>query len=62
MLLAMPTEPPRIKPAQRDGELDETQLSVVTGGTDSTPPPQPTQSNLQKKLGDTSQGLVQNIK
>jgi hypothetical protein len=58
----MTTQKPRNPPAPDHVELDEATLNAVTGGTDAAPKPQPTQSNTLKKFGDTSGGIVANIK
>jgi hypothetical protein len=60
---AMTTEKPRNKPLPSNGELDDAALAAVTGGDAAAPTTTTaTQSNLQKKLGDTAAGITQNIK
>jgi len=59
----MTQQKPRTKPEAAEGELGEAALASITGGTDQPPPaPTQTQSNLLKKIGDTSSGIAANIK
>jgi hypothetical protein len=59
----MTQQKPRNNPAKSDGALDDAALASVTGGTDAAPAaPTQTLSNLQKKVSDTSSGIVANIK
>jgi hypothetical protein len=59
----MTKQDPQSKPAKSKDELDEAQLSAITGGTDETPKPQPQpQPNLLKKFSDTQSGIIANIK
>jgi hypothetical protein len=59
----MSKQPPLNTPAQSKGELDDAALASVTGGTDAAPTTSTqTQSNLLKKVSDTSSGIVANIK